>query len=194
MYEIKAHIGASHPPKELENTALHRAAPEANASETEQEVVTITEEASAIPRPYELPRFYEQATGVTGIILFSAIIVGSLTVLFKRFVLAFGSITIFMGITMTSFILMQEEGYPFIYVALIAGLFGDALLFFLRRKKGGYAHPLLFCFLFPFVYYCIAFLVLHWTVEVWWSPHMWAGAPFVAGFAGLLFGVVAWKR
>ena len=143
MNQFKAHIGSTHAP----SVEQHPAAPEA--------VVEVS-----LPRPYELPRFYEQATGVLGIILFSALLIGSLSILLRRYVLAVGSLTVFMLIIMPSFILMQEEGYHFISVAIGAGMLGDVILWFLKRNDR-YTHPYLFCFLFPFLYYVIAFAVLY---------------------------------
>jgi hypothetical protein len=44
----------------------------------------------------------------------------------------------------------------------------------------------LFAFFVPFAQFALFFAALILTTGVWWSVHMWAGVPVLAGVVGLL--------
>ena len=133
--------------------------------------------------------FHPQALSVSGILLFSIALIGGLSLPLRREALPFGTVTFLLTALVCAFGLMRS-GTELLPAALLAGMTGDLIASAMpptavTRIRG-------FSFLVPFVFYACAFPLLMLSDGIWWSVHMWAGAPFLAGFAGLLISFVGW--
>ncbi len=83
----------------------------------------------------------------------------------------------------------MQYGTECIPAALLAGLIGDLCIEFM---KPSIARWRLLMFILPVAYYGLMFLSLIYVRGTWWSVHMWTGAIFYGGFAGLLMSAVTW--
>lgn len=134
--------------------------------------------------------FDAQAVSVLGILMFSSIATGVLSLALRREKLPFGSIAIVLGLVVWAFSFMRD-GRELIPAALLGGLTADIYLDFFYAKKD-VLKMRIFAFLLPASFYLFAFLILFVYPGVWWSVHMWAGSIVLAGFAGLLTSVLVW--
>jgi hypothetical protein len=78
---------------------------------------------------------------------------------------------------------------PVILVGVIGGLAADVLVRMLRPAPERLAQLRLFAFLVPTLTYALYFRGLIGADGVWWPVHLWAGAPVVAGLAGLVLSL-----
>jgi hypothetical protein len=147
---------------------------------------------SAVPSPLVAPTPLPLGVVVLGVLLFSAILIGGLSLLLRHHRLPFGSVTLVLAALVGSLALMQE-GRPFLVAAVAAGVLGDVLLAGIEHSPRNRATLLRwFCFTVPFAYEAFVLLVLHATGGVWWTIHVQAGLPVLAGLSGLLMSLVAW--
>jgi hypothetical protein len=128
--------------------------------------------------------------GVTGILLETAIMMGIIFVMLRRWPrLPIGTFATLFGLNalMMSFL---ADDTPALAVALLSALIGlafDLLNRALRPAAGPVWGLRIFAFTAPFVYYLIYFLALlaiHGSFG--WSTHLWTGAIVEAGLVGLL--------
>jgi hypothetical protein len=129
------------------------------------------------------------ALGVAAVLLQTALLFGPLLFAMRRVALPPGVLTLTLALA-TALIALMEDRYELIGAAALAGLCGDLLLALLRP---GAARPLAqhaFAFAAPLLLYLLYFLALHLTGGVRWSIHMWMGATFLAGIAGLLLSLL----
>ena len=138
----------------------------------------------------------DQAQMVGAILLQSAILMGAVLLLVRRFRLPFGSLTLLFTLTTTLAVSMKEN-WGMIPIALLAGLISDFLVQVLRPGEGGRSarggHTRLFAFLVPALLYLLFFAafqleaMLGWSFELAdWSLEMWGGTVILAGFTGWL--------
>jgi hypothetical protein len=81
--------------------------------------------------------------------------------------------------------------YPQTIIPLVAsGLIADLAYAQLKPSTARERALRIFAFVVPFTLYALFFAVLISTRGVWWSIHMWAGVPFMAGIVGLLISLV----
>jgi uncharacterized membrane protein YhhN len=81
--------------------------------------------------------------------------------------------------------IMRDElmGVP---TAVLTGVLGDILLLRLQPSGQRPAQFRLFAFLLPFILYTFYVISVEMTAGSWWTIHMLAGLPILAGIAGLL--------
>lgn len=151
-----------------------------------------TDPEAVLPAPLEEPLvFYKQGLPILGILLFSLLLVGSLSLALRRGEVPFGTVTTVLTALVGSFGIMRG-GVELIPAALSAGIVCDFLL--AEASAAGTRLPVLrlWSFLLPFLYYALALLILRLTQGVWWTVHVWTGVPFLAGAAGLLMSFIVW--
>jgi hypothetical protein len=138
----------------------------------------------------EMLRF--QALGVAGFLLQTAILMGILLFIMRRWRLPVGSLTLMMTLNTLAMALMHTGWfstgtYVIIGVGVLAGLLGDVLNWRLMPSADRPAAFHWFAFLMPVVLYGLYFLALFiFGGGVWWTVHMWVGSIFMSGVVGLL--------
>jgi hypothetical protein len=143
--------------------------------------------------------FYQQALGVSGVIIQTAVVMALVLLSARRFILPFGALTAILGLNALalSFLARQvggvDGGLALVPAALVAGLLADTLYAALRasRLRGSPLGFRLFAFGMPVVFYLVYFLALVATTGIWWSIHLWLGSVAVAGITGWLLSYVA---
>jgi hypothetical protein len=75
--------------------------------------------------------------------------------------------------------------WPVLIAPLLAGLLGDVLIWRLKPSVERAGALRLLVFVVPLAYFLIYFVMLLVTVNLWWTVHLWLGASFMAGVAGL---------
>jgi len=143
-----------------------------------------TSQWSALPRTF-VPVEPAEELGLLGIVLQSALLMGVVLLLVRRFDLPFRSLTFLMGVN-AIFVTLIQGADPVILVGVLGGLAADVLLVVLRPSPARLAHLRVFAFLVPALLYTIYFAGLIRVDGVWWPVHLWAGAPVVAGLTGWL--------
>jgi hypothetical protein len=147
-----------------------------------------TSQWSALPRP-NVPAELAEQLGMLGVILHAGLLMGVVLLLVRRFDLPVGSLTFLMGLN-AAFVTLIREPDPIILVGVLGGMAADVLRAALRPSPARLPQLRLFAFLVPFVLYALYFYGLIRVDGVWWPVHLWAGAPFVAGLAGLLVSLL----
>ena len=143
--------------------------------------------------------FYQQALGVSGVIIQTAVVMALVLLAARRFVLPFGALTLVLGLNAfaLSFVGHQvgglDGGLGLLPAALVAGLLADTLYAALQgsRLRGSLVGFRLFAFGAPVVFYLLYFLTVEATIGIWWSIHLWLGAVVLAGITGWLLSYVA---
>jgi hypothetical protein len=134
---------------------------------------------------------FEQALGVTGVLLPAAILCGiAFFVLragrpmFGFFAVLFASHVFAMGEMRDTLVLLPA--------AIIAGILCDLLLSSLQPLgKNGWTLRM-FAFAAPALLFAFYDATVLATTGSWWSIHMWAGLPVLAGFVGVLMSLLVW--
>jgi hypothetical protein len=146
----------------------------------------------------------ETGYGLVGVVFQSALLMGVVLALLRRFTLVPGALTLVIGANgaAMAFLGFNPELVP---MALLAGVVADALYVGLdpvidpgpgsgpgvdgSATSGSGGRPAVFrafAFGVPAIYYALYFAALGLTEGVAWSLHLWAGAIALAGLAGLL--------
>jgi hypothetical protein len=142
---------------------------------------------------------YQQALGVSAVVIQTAVVMALVLLAARRFVLPFGALTLVLGLNAfaLSFVSQQvggiDGGLGLVPAALVAGLVADSLYAALRggRFRGSLLGFRLFAFGVPVVFYLLYYLTLEATTGIWWSIHLWLGSVVLAGIAGWLLSYVA---
>jgi TolB protein len=133
------------------------------------------------PRPFWLT----QSLGVSSILLQSALLMGLVCLLLRRWRLPFGALTLI--ITLNSlFMVVLRDRYILLPAALGTGLVADLLLISLQPSSARPRRSHVFAFTAPVVLYGLYFLTLFATAGVTWSITLIGGSVVVAGIVGLL--------
>ncbi len=141
--------------------------------------------------------FYNQALGIIGILLYSALLLGLMLFMLRRWNLPFGALTLMLVVNTALMVFMRDKAYsphavatgplPLIGVAFVAGLIADALV---RSLKPMAARPFnfrLFAFAVPTILFALYFFaLLIFGGGIWWTIHLWTGAIPMAGIVGFL--------
>ncbi|MBV9230013.1 MAG: PD40 domain-containing protein [Chloroflexi bacterium] len=129
--------------------------------------------------------YFTQALGLTDILLQTALLMGCVLLLVRRWRLPLGTMTLIFTITSVLISFMQDQ-YFLLPGVVLAGIIADLLLW---RLKPAPTRPLelrLFAFFVPLVFYSLYFLTLLLTVGIGWSVHLWGGIIVLSGVVGLL--------
>jgi hypothetical protein len=115
---------------------------------------------------------------------------GIVLLLVRRFDLPFGSLTFLMGANAV-FVTLINGPDLIILIGVLGGVAADVAYAVLRPSPSRLTRLRIFAFVVPAALYALYFLGLIRADGVWWPVHLWAGAPAVAGLAGLLLSVLA---
>jgi len=129
--------------------------------------------------------FLIQGLGVASIFLQTALLIGPVLLIVRRWVLPFGALTLVF--TLTNLVVsVPQNTYFLLPVAILGGLGADLLLKFLKptTTPGNAFH--LFAFAVPVVLYLLYFLELAVVAGISWTIHMWMGSIVLAGIVSLL--------
>ena len=132
----------------------------------------------------EHPSGYIRALGISAILLQSALLVGMIVLLARRWSLPFGALTLLIvlnGALMSIF----HDTYRLLPAVFAAGLLADVLLRWLKPSPGRQLHLRLFAFAVPAAFYGLYFADLWLTDGIDWTIHLWMGTIFLAGVVGL---------
>jgi dipeptidyl aminopeptidase/acylaminoacyl peptidase len=141
---------------------------------------------TAAGRPQPIRTGFGKAYSIDAVIVTSLITIALMLLLVRRWRMPAGSMTLLLALSGTA-LATQSDTYWDIPAALGAGILADALLavFGERVRSGNPFHA--FAAVVPFatmVFYEVAVRV-H-DAGLGWPPNMTIGAPFIAGFVGLL--------
>jgi TolB protein len=129
--------------------------------------------------------YFEQAIGVTSVLVQTALLMGIILLLVRRWTLPFGSLTLI--ITASSLAIATfHDHYDLVPAALIAGILADVLLWRFKPSLERPGRYYLFAFAVPVIFYALYFAGLQLTQGITWTIHMWAGTIVQAGVVGLL--------
>jgi hypothetical protein len=133
------------------------------------------------------PPVLTQPLGIASLLLQTALLMGLLLILVRRWRLPFGALTFIITMNAALLSLIADE-YVFVAGAFAAGLVAELLLWLLRPSLSAPVRWYSFAFLVPFFLYGLYFLTVFRTRYVIWSPHLWLGLIVEAGIVGLLLG------
>jgi hypothetical protein len=130
------------------------------------------------------PTGFVRSLGISGIMLQSALLTGMILLLVRRWSLPFGALSLLIALN-SSLMSVFQDTYHLLPAALIAGLLADVLLRWLKPAELRLSQLRLFAFGVPAVFYSLYFLALQLTGGIEWTIHLWMGAIFLAGVAGV---------
>jgi hypothetical protein len=149
---------------------------------------TILYSANGHAQPPDL--FNSQSLAIAGILLQTALLMGIVLWLVRRWALPVGALTLMF--TLNGLLMSVFNDQTLLALPMLgAGLFTDTLLWRIGSLTGQRWRFLLFAFLVPVGLNMLQFLVLYLTAGIGWSIHLWLGSIFMAGILGLLLGILA---
>jgi hypothetical protein len=134
------------------------------------------------------------ALGIVSMLLQTALMMGVLLLIVRRWSLPFGSLTVVIALSTLLMTAMRGQALstgplPLFGVSLLAGLLVDLLLKLLAPTASRRTFRI-FALSTPMLLYSLYFGMLALTIGIWWSIHLWTGAIVLAGVVGLLVSVV----
>jgi hypothetical protein len=129
--------------------------------------------------------FYPQALGITSILVQTALQMGLILFVVRRWRLPFGSLTVVFTVN-AALMSVLEGWYGLAVLGLASGLIGDALIQWWQPSGDNPLRFRLFACAVPIVLYGLYFAILAVTAGVWWSIPFWSGAITLAGITGWL--------
>jgi hypothetical protein len=148
-----------------------------------------TSQWAASPQPFFIRPQDAEELGILGVILSTAMLMGVLLTLVRRFDLPVGTLTFLIGVNGV-FVTMIHGADLIILVGVVGGVVADLLLALLRPSPERLARFRLFAFLTPLAFFALYYLALLRADGLWWPVHLWAGAPVVAGLTGWLISLL----
>lgn len=140
------------------------------------------------PRPTE-PSYYHDTTGVSYVLIPTALVMGFSLLALQRWSLPPGSLTLLIagnaGLMFGMGVRYNSQNVPVLLAALAGGVIADVLYGILKPSAERVAALRVFAFAAPFGLFLLYFGTLILTAGIWWRIHMWLGAPFLAGVVGL---------
>jgi hypothetical protein len=135
--------------------------------------------------------FVYQSVGLAGFLVQAAVLMALVLFVLRSRPLPVGSLTTLLSVNVALMAIIHDKyldtgPYPLIGAAVLAGLIGDALLWWLRPSP---VRPRAFrtvAFAIPAVQYLGYFVAVMWWAHVTWSVHLWTGAIVIAGGVGWL--------
>jgi hypothetical protein len=132
--------------------------------------------------------------GVISILLDTALLMGAVLLLVRRWSLAPGALSIIFTLNAVAMGFLYDQGaYPLAHVAAraAAGLVADVLLVQLKPSEKRPSALRWFAFGVPSVVFGLYFLTTQITTGISWTVHLWAGSVVMAGVVGLLVSFLA---
>jgi hypothetical protein len=134
--------------------------------------------------------YFWNVAGITGVLVPATLMMGFILLALKRWQLPIGSLTLLLttnaALMFSLGISYSGQHWPVLLAALAGGLLADALLAVLKPSAARVRALRVFSFATPFSFFLLYFAALILSSGVWWRIHMWLGAPFLAGVAGLM--------
>lgn len=129
--------------------------------------------------------FTIQGLGISAILLQSAIMIGVILLVVRRWRLPIGGLTLIITVAYGLTVSIHENFFliPF---EILAGLAAEILYWWLKPSLGRPISFRWFAFGVPVVFYALYFLTLALTGGIWWSPNLWSGTILLAGTTGWL--------
>ncbi|GHO70805.1 hypothetical protein KSC_096970 [Ktedonobacter sp. SOSP1-52] len=157
-----------------------------------------TSYASPLISPWPLLTVTRSATdGITAILLNTAIMMGCVLLIMRRWRLPFGTFAFMLGLNGVLMLAFHPRAALIaVPTALLGGLAADLVYRFLQPSLDQPERVRLFAFLVPLMFYILYFIDLSivgpiaYESGIQWSAPFWAGAPVIAGFVGLLLSFV----
>jgi hypothetical protein len=135
--------------------------------------------------------FYFTTTSIVNILIPTALTMGMLLLLIRRWQLPPGAVTLMLTVNASLMVAMRNKfagpHWQIILAAVAAGLVADGLILWLRPSVTRVTALRIFAFIVPLVLFLavMTILTLTTTAGLWWEIHMWLGVPFTAGVIGL---------
>jgi hypothetical protein len=147
-----------------------------------------TSQWAASPQTF-LPSQAAEELGMLGIMFQTALLMGVVLMLVRRFELPIGTLTCVMGVNAV-FVTLISGPDLIILVGVLGGVAADVAYALLRPSPSRLAPLRIFAFVVPAVLYTLYFRGLIAADGVWWPVHLSAGAPVVAGLTGWLVSIL----
>lgn len=134
---------------------------------------------------------FNQSLAMASTLLQSALLMGIVLLLIRRWALPVGSLTLIFGVNIALLTFMRDHNltpsiFAFIGIALVTGLVADLLNQWLKPSVVNRQAFRVFAFGVPVLLYALYFLTLVLSGGIWWSVPLWSGGIVLAGVAGLL--------
>jgi hypothetical protein len=129
------------------------------------------------------------SAGLAGFLVQPAVLMGLLLYVLRSRPLPLGGLTFVLSVNVALMALIHDKyldtgPYPLIGAAVLAGLIGDALLWWLRPSPDRPRAFRTVAFAVPAVQYLLYFVAIMLWARVIWSVHLWTGAIVIAGAVG----------
>ena len=133
-----------------------------------------------------------EARGMTGIMLDTALLTGAILLLVRQWKLAPGALTIVFTVNAILMGCLYDSSYPIVFVIAraLAGLITEGLLSWLKPAVTRPTALHAFAILVPVVVFALYFLAARLTVGINWTTHLWAGSLAIAGAIGFLLSLL----
>jgi hypothetical protein len=127
--------------------------------------------------------FLAEGLGLAAILVTSAVLMGVILFVARRWQLLFGSLTLILTADIAALGALQRD-FSLVPAAFVTGLIADLLILTLRPSPARPNLFRLFAFLLPALYFTAYFVTLFLTSQVVWIIHLWVGSIFAAGWVG----------
>jgi hypothetical protein len=138
------------------------------------------------------PYHTDAAQGMLGIMLDTAILMGAILLIVRQWKLALGALTIVFAMNAILMGVLFWGQYPlaFVIARVLAGVFADGLLWWLKPSVTRATALRVFALLVPVATVGLYFGAAHFTLGINWTTHLWAGSLAIAGAIGLLLSLL----
>jgi hypothetical protein len=131
------------------------------------------------------------AAGMAGFLVQPAVLMGLVLFVLRRQSLPLGSLTVLLSVNVALMTTIHDKyldtgPYPLIAAAMLAGVVGDALIWWLQPSPDRPRALRTVAFAVPAVQYLLYFLAVLLWASLTWSIHLWTGAIVIAGGVGWL--------
>jgi hypothetical protein len=142
------------------------------------------------PSAHEAAYLY-QSIGLAGFLIQAAVLMALVLFVLRSRPLPLGSITFLLSVNVASMAIIHDKylntsPYPLIGAAVVAGLIGDVLLWWLQPSPDRIHAFRTVAFAIPALQYCLYFVAIMLWARVTWSVHLWTGTIMIAGGVGWL--------
>jgi hypothetical protein len=131
------------------------------------------------------------AAGMAGFLVQPAVLMGLVLFVLRRQPLPLGSLTFLLSVNVALMTIIHDKyldtgPFPLIAAAILAGLVGDGLVWWLQPSPDRPRALRTVAFAVPAVQYSLYFLAVVLWASLAWSIHLWTGAIVIAGGVGWL--------
>ena len=135
--------------------------------------------------------FLYQSVGLAGFLVQPAVLIGLVLFVLRCRPLPLGSLTVMLSVNVALMAIIHDKyldtgPYPLIGAAVLAGLMGDAVLWWLRPSPVRIRAFRAVAFAIPALQYLLYFVAIMLWARMTWSVHLWTGAIAIAGGVGWL--------